>query len=308
MVGTVNPIGKQASTAMDKVLNFLQLTGMVKKKNSFINISLVVFWNFLTIGCMLGASYLYLISPGSLTNKGFTAVMLTEYLCLGLYPVLGFWTLGPLLDSFSDLNLKSVKRVTVNFAFVLLLTGMTGTATIIMIQMFTTNEENCVYDYIFITTLYLGTILTHLKTVLVAGSALGAYKVQCFDLGKCDPSMIQYQDILNSFRLLKTRISPVFLSTFGTLTVSLILTSYDAYVVFACLPEYISEWKYSIMANLSAVVSSFALLLYLSQLAEDTFDAFTSVLEPLRLKKNLAFPSLFCKRTGIWCSGPVGNN
>ena len=127
--------------------------------------------------------------------------------------------------------------------------------------------------------LYLGIVVTHLKTVLIVASILIAFQKQCLALVTANLNILECKDLLKSFKHLKEKISFTFLCTYLTLTAFLILGSYDAYVVYVCIPEYS---MFYILLAISTCGSSAALLLYLAQLAEDTCLAFTSLLGPIR--------------------------
>ena len=127
--------------------------------------------------------------------------------------------------------------------------------------------------------LYLAMIGTHLKTVLIAGSVMTTFKDQYELLADSRKFVEDYQSSITSFQLLKQKSALLFLLTFGALTCILIFGSYDAYVVVTCFPETSTSY---IALDFALFVSNAALLLYLSQLADDTYQSFNSIQEPLR--------------------------
>ena len=263
---------------MEKINSFLQLTGMVLKKNSVLNILLVLFWNLLIVGNNIWLIYDFMVSAADQT-AGYKLLVTSYYFFMGLFPVLGSLTLGNLLDAFPDLHFTSVKRFPLTSSFFLLLTGNAGIVLSYIVEFCRGKYLSDIFSY---QVLYLGIVTTHIKTVLIAGSALNTFQAKCLEMPR--PNMLYYQNILASFKIFKKKMAPMLLGTFLNLTALLILASYDAYVCIACASGGMVPY---IMLDISIVVSSIALMLYLSQLAEDTFEAFTSLLENLRLFINI---------------------
>ena len=170
-----------------------------------------------------------------------------------------------------------VKRFPMTSSLFVLLIGSAG----IVLSMIIRICEVMDFSKMCLLVLYLGIVSTNIKTVLVAGSAFNTCQTKC--LGLTNPSMLDCQEMLASFKIMKNKMAPMLLGSFSTLTALLILASYDLYVMYACYFDMGSGLvPYAIM-DISVVVSSTALMLYLSQLAEDTYEAFTSNLENLRL-------------------------
>ena len=260
---------------MEKIYSFLQLSGMVLKKNSVLSILLVLFWNLLTVGSIFWCIYDSMVYAVD-ANAGFMLLNNSYLIFTGLFQVLGSLTLGHLLDACPDLH-HSKRFPFISSLFVLLI-GSAGIVLSMIIRIY----EGMDFSMMCLLVLYLGIVSTNIKTVLVAGSAFNTFQTKC--LGLTNPSMLDCQEMLASFKIMKKKMAPMLLGTFSTLTALLILASYDSYVMYACYFEEMgSALVPYVIIDISVVVSSTALMLYLAQLAEDTFEAFTSNLENLRL-------------------------
>ena len=268
------PIETIAETPMDRICSILQLTGMVWKRGSLLN-NFLVLLSSLVLACLtLGCNVVWMIKDDS---KGYSlgfAMLLNSYLTIiGLYAVIGSFTLGGLLEASLPLKLK-LPIINAAVWIIAIATVITVASSAWLIV-----EEDGHYYTIIYTFLYLVIIGTHLKTVLIAGSVMTTFKDEYELLADSRKFVEDYQCSITSFKLLKQKSASLFLWTFGTLTCIMIFGSYDAYVVFTCGPGTSASY---IALDFALFVSNAGMLLYLSQLAEDTYQSFNSIQEPLR--------------------------
>ena len=162
-------------------------------------------------------------------TAGMTLLNNSYLIFTGLFQVLGSFTLGHLLDACPVLHhSKLVKRFPFTSSLFVLLIGSAG----IVLSMIIRICEVMDFSKLCLLVLYVGIVSTNIKTVLVAGSALYTCQTKC--LGLTNPSMLDCQELLASFKIMKKKIAPMLLGTFSTLTALLILASYDLYVIYAC--------------------------------------------------------------------------
>ena len=207
-------------------------------------------------------------------SLGFIILINSYYTIMGLHAVIGSFTLGGLLEA--TLHLK-LKLPIINAAIWVISISTVGT---VASAAWLVVEADGHYYTIMTAFLYLAIIATHLKTVFIAGSVMATFKDQYELLADSIKSIEEYQYIVKSFQTLKQKAATLFFSTFGSLTSLMIFGSYDAYVTFACSGPEISPAF--ITLDLALFVSNAGMLLYLSQLAEETYQSFNSIQEPLR--------------------------
>ena len=273
MTCTITPT--ETGTAMDRICSTLQLTGMVWKRGSLSNNILVLLSSLVLGGLTLACIGLWMITDGGEGySLGFTMLINSYYTVMGLYAVIGSFTLGDLLEACPHLKLKLPILNSTVWIIAMAMVGTVASAAWLMVEA----DGHC--STIMTAFLYLAIIATHLKTVLIAGSVMATFKDEYELLANSIKSIEEYQHIVKSFRTLKQKAAPLFFSTFGTLTSLMIFGSYDAYVTFACSGPEISPAFF--MLDLALFVSNAGMLLYLSQMADDTYQSFNSIQEPLR--------------------------
>ena len=272
----MTPIGTASATPMDSICSTLQLIGMVWKRGSTLNNVLVLLSSLVIAGLTLGVIVLWMILDEGY-GVGF-AMLINSYLTLmGLYVILGSFTLGGLLDEFLHVKLK---RPTLNAAVLIMGIAM---AAIIVLAAWSVVEADGHYwtvTSIMQALLYLAMVGTHLKTILIVGSVMVTFRDQFASVANARKSIEEYQDNVKSFQTLKQKAEVLLFYMFGTLTILMIFGSYSAYTAFACFRQELSPAF--IMVDLAMFVSNAGMLLYLSQLADDNHQSFNSIQEPLR--------------------------
>ena len=271
----MTPIETASATPMDSICSTLQLIGMVWKRGSTLNNVLVLLSSLVIAGLTLGVIVLWMILD---EGYGVGLAMLTNS-CLtlmGLYAILGSFTLGGLLDEFLHVKLK---RPILNPAVWIMGIAM---AAIIVSAAWSVVDANGHYWTLSLMQafLYLAMVGTHLKTILIVGSVMVTFRDQFESVANARKSIEEYQDNVKSFQTLKQKAEVLLFYMFGTLTILMIFGSYSAYTAFACFRQELSPAF--IMVDLAMFVSNAGMLLYLSQLADDNHQSFNSIQEPLR--------------------------
>ena len=225
------PIEPIAETPMDRICSILQLTGMVWKRGSLSNNILVLLSSLVHAGLTLACIGIWMITDdGEGYSLGFTMLINSYYTIMGLYAVIGSFTLGGLLEACPDLKLKLPIMNSTVWIIAMATVGTVASAAWLMVEA----DGHC--STIMTAFLYLAIIGTHLKTVLIAGSVMATFKDEYELLADSRKFVKDYQSSITSFKLLKQKSALLFLWTFGTLTCIMIFGSYDAYVVFMCFP------------------------------------------------------------------------
>ena len=274
MACKITPIETASATPMDRICSTLQLIGMVWKKGSPLNNGLVLLSSLLHAGLTLGCIVLWMSLDDGF-SLGFTMLLNSYYTVMSLYAILGSFTLGGLLDEILHVKLK---RPILNAALWILAIAMV--ATIASAAWSVVVADNYYLTlYLMVAFLYLAVIGTHLKTILIVGSVMVTYRDQFKSAANSIKSIEEYQHSVKSFQTLKEKAAILLFYTFGTLTFIMIFGSYDAYVMFTCFPGAGPSY---IVLDFALFVSNAGMLLYLSQLAEDTYQSFNSIQEPLR--------------------------
>ena len=271
----MTPIGTASATPMDSICSTLQLIGMVWKRGSTLNNVLVLLSSLVIAGLTLGVIVLWMILD---EGYGVGLAMLTNS-CLtlmGVYAILGSFTLGGLLDEFLHVKLK---RPILNPAVWIM--GIAMAAIIVSAAWSVVDADGHYWTLSLMQAfLYLAMVGTHLKTILIVGSVMVTFRDQFESVANARKSIEEYQDNVKSFQTLKQKAEFLLFYMFGTLTPLMIFASYNAYIVFACFGQEVSTAWF--MLELAMFLSNAGMLLYLSQLADDTRQSFNSIQEPLR--------------------------
>ena len=105
MTCTITPT--ETGTAMDRICSTLQLTGMVWKRGSLLNNFLVLLSSLVLAGLSLACIVVWMIADGGEGySLGFTMLINSYYTVMGVYAVIGSFTLGGLLEATLHLKLK----------------------------------------------------------------------------------------------------------------------------------------------------------------------------------------------------------
>ena len=279
MTYKITPNETAPATQMDRICSTLQLTGMVWKGGSPLNNVLVLLLSLVHAGLTLTVIVvLMLLDDGY--SIGFAMLITSYFSLMGLYGILGSFTLGSVLDEFLHVKLK---RPILNVA--LWIIGIATLATIASAAWILVEGGGDDHFYalnVMLAIFFLPMLGTHMKTILIVGSIMVTFRDEIESVANSRKSIEEYHHAVKSYQTLKQKVEFLLFYTFGTLTSLMIFGSYDAYVVFACYYDQELTTAF-ITLDLALFVSNAGMLLYLSQLADDTHQSFNSIQEPLRL-------------------------
>ena len=207
---------------------------------------------------------------------GLSMLIESNALLTALYAMGGTFTLGNLLD---DKTNEMIKGPPLSKAFWFVVIATIGTVGMILLTAFVFVAE---YLNISSSILIALTILaTNAKTIFITGSAMATFQNKCLSCPTQKFNIVYCHKLVSCFQKLKLGMAPVLLTTFLSLTCLMIFGSYSAYIMLTCYTEN-PIFRMLSLIDLTLFASNAALLLYLSQLAENTFEAFGEVKHHLR--------------------------
>ena len=275
MITKVSPDASGVQPTIRKLGSFLQLIGLVWKKNSLTNTILVLLWNMIILGNC--GYYIYPLIGDDNMPSGLVMLVTSYALVTALYAIAGTFTLAALLH---DKNNEMMRGPPLSLALWSAIIAASGTLGMILLALFYLKAE--VLDILSPILIDLAILATNAKTIFIAGSTMATFQTKCLS---CPTQMIfnkfYCQELVSSFRKLKLGMAPVLLNTFLSLTCIMIFGSYSAYIILTCVAESPTLRIISII-DLTLFAGNAAVLLYLCQLAEDTFGALTEVKHHLR--------------------------